>query len=205
MINDYFLSLLQQAINSALQWDADLPLKLQPLQGKLVQLMIRPFNQSIIIAFTATTIHLTTASSHPADTIIHGTPFGLMRLGLTPADQVRSLLNDQLHIEGDFELGLQVKQLFSTLDLDWEAQLAHLTGDVLAHQVGRLVRGGINRVQGIHANLKTQCSEYLHEELQLFPPVEEINDFYADIDELSLRVERLEAHLNHYRAHHATP
>jgi ubiquinone biosynthesis protein UbiJ len=198
------LLLLQNALNKALQLDASLSTKLQPLQGKRVQLIITPLNLTFFIEFTAMGIQLSTDSLHAADTVIRSSPIHLLRMSVTPAAQIRALLNDDLQIEGNLELGLEIKRLLSNLDLDWEGELAQLTGDVVAHQIGRWVRGGIQRAQDIQTSLGTQCSEYLHEEARLFPPIEEVNDFFADIDELSLHVERLEAQLNYYRARHAT-
>ena len=45
-------------------------------------------------------------------------------------------------------------------------------------------------------SMRRDVTEYLQEELRAFPPREEVNDFFNDIDELSLRVERLAAHVN---------
>ena len=44
--------------------------------------------------------------------------------------------------------------------------------------------------------MKHHLSDYLHEELRAFPPQEEVHDFFNDVDALSLRVERLTAHMN---------
>ncbi len=203
MIKDYSLSLLEQAMNKTLQLDADWSAKLAPLSNKLIALFITSFEMQLFIEFTPSGIHLSSTSSRDADTLIRSSLLGLIRLARLPAAEVRHALNDQIQITGDLELGLQVKQLLSRLDLDWEGQLATLTGDVVAHQIGRWVRGGASRAQQIQTSIAAQCAEYLHEELRVLPPSEEVRDFFADIDELSLQVERLAAHINHYRAQHA--
>ena len=53
----------------------------------------------------------------------------------------------------------------------------------------------------------TDIREYLHEEKRCFPPREEIEDFFDDVHELALQVERLEARLTrHLQSHrHSTP
>ena len=204
MIKDYPLSLLQQAINKALHLDACLAEKIAPLQGKLIQLIISPLDVHFFIEFTTQGLQLTANAARKADTIIHSSPLGFLRLSTTPVAKTRALFNHEVTIQGDLELGLQVKQLFNNLDFDWEGQLVPFTGDVLAHRIGRLVRGGVERMQAIKSSLSQQCTEYLHEELRFFPPPEEVSDFFADIDALSLTVERLEARLNHYRVLHAS-
>jgi ubiquinone biosynthesis protein UbiJ len=124
----------------------------------------------------------------------------LIRLSLLPASKARSLFNGHIQISGDIELGQHVKQLLDSIDIDWEGYLGQFTGEIVAHQIGRIVKKSTDFTTQLRVSIKEQLSEYVHEECRLFPPQEEVEDFYNDLDALSLRVERLEAHLNHYRA-----
>lgn len=45
-------------------------------------------------------------------------------------------------------------------------------------------------------------TEYLQEERRLVPSAQEVNDFFQDIDDLGLRVERLMAHFNRLSTDH---
>ena len=74
--------------------------------------------------------------------------------------------------------------------------MAQFTGDVVAHQVGSLFRQGLAFKRQISDSMRHDLTEYLQEEVRAFPPREEINDFFNDIDALSLSAERLEAHVN---------
>lgn len=136
------------------------------------------------------------------DTIIHSSPLGLIRLSFLPASKARSLFNDKIRLSGDVELGQAVKNLFDELDIDWEGHLAHFTGDVVAHQVGSLFRQGLAFKKQLQESLHLNMSDYLHEELRAFPSREEINDFFNDIDQLALDVERLQAHVNQLKGKH---
>ncbi len=137
-----------------------------------------------------------------ADARISSSPLGLIRLSLLPASKVRSLFNDKVHISGDVEFGQDVKKLFDELDIDWEGHLARFTGDVIAYQVGSFVRQGISFQKKVRASFSQSLTEYIQEELRVSPGKEEIEDFFKDIDELTLDVERLEAHILEYKAHH---
>lgn len=44
--------------------------------------------------------------------------------------------------------------------------------------------------------MRQNVSEYLQEELRVTPTKYELEDFFAEVDELSLTVERLQAHVN---------
>lgn len=202
MIKKYSLIALQSALNQALSLDDSMPIKLQALQDKVLEMVITPLNVHFFMQFSQGKLLLLANYDGIPDTIIHSSPIGLIRLSLLPASKVRSLFNDKIRMSGDIELGQKVKKLFDELDIDWEGHLAHFTGDVVAHQIGSLFRQGIAFKQKITNSMRQNVSEYLHEELRLFPPREEINDFFKDIDEESLRVERLTAHVKQLLALH---
>lgn len=196
MLKKYSLKALQTAINTAMALDDDMPRKLTALDGKVLQLIISPLNVHFFICFTNQQMQLLDSYDGQADTVIHSNPIGLIRLSLLPASKARSLFNDKVRMSGDVELGQQVKELFDDMEIDWEGHLAHFTGDVVAHQIGSFVRKGIDFKKHFNKSMKLNVTEYLQEELRAFPCKNEINDFFHDIDELSLATERLQAHVN---------
>lgn len=196
MIKKYSLIALQKAINHALALDKSMPTKLAPLDGKVLEIIINPLNVYFFIQFTKQELKLLASYDGVPDTIIHSSPLGFIRLSLLPSSKVRSLFNDKIRLSGDVLLGQQVKTLFDEIDIDWEGHLAHFTGDVVAYQIGSFVREGRALKQRLTNSLYSNVSEYVQEEARLFPSTEEVNDFFCDIDELSLRAERLAAHVN---------
>lgn len=196
MIKEYTLLALQKAINHALSLDENSKERLKKLQGKVLEIIITPLNVCFFITFHEDELVLLANYTDTVDTIIHSNPVGLIRLSILPASKVRSLFNDKIRLSGDIELGQQVKKLFDDLDIDWEGHLAHFTGDVVAHQVGSIVRDGLAFGRKIKNSMQRNVVEYLQEEVRETPSLEEVEDFYADVDELSLRTERLSAHIN---------
>ena len=194
MIKKYSLLVLQKAINHALALDESMPTKIHALRGKVLEIIISPLNVNFFIQFDDELQLLDDYDGH-IDAIIRSSPLGLIRLSLLPASKVRSLFNDKIRISGDVELGQHVKKLFDEIDIDWEGHLAQFTGDVVAYQVGSIVRQGMAFKRQVSESMRHNVTEYLQEELRIFPPREEINDFFNDIDELSLDVERMEAHI----------
>ncbi|MDP3705342.1 MAG: SCP2 sterol-binding domain-containing protein [Legionellaceae bacterium] len=196
MIKKYSLIALQKAINHAMSLDDSMSTKIKPLHGKVLEVIISPLNAFFFITFTEGELRLLASYDGRPDTIIHSSPIGLIRLSLLPASKVRSLFNDKIRLSGDVELGQRVKTLFDEIDIDWEGHLAHFTGDVVAHQIGTFVREGQAFTQRISSSIRRNVTEYLQEEVRLFPPAEELRDFCNDVDELSLCSERLTAHIN---------
>lgn len=196
MLKKYSLKALQTAINQAMKLDAEMPVKLLALNGKVIEMIISPLHVNFFICFKEGQIALVDTYEGTADTVIHSSPIGLIRLSLLPASRARSLFNDKIRISGDVELGHQVKQLFDEMDIDWEGHLAYFTGDVVAHQIGSLIRKGIHFKNQFSQSMSNNITEYLQEELNVLPSHQELTDFYQDIDTLSLDVERLQAQVN---------
>lgn len=202
MLKKYSLKALQKAINKAIMLDERMPAKLQALNDKTLEMIIMPLNVNFFILFKDSEIQLLDRYDGHADTIIHSNPIGLIRLSLLPASKARSLFNDKIRLSGDIELGQQVKQLFDDMDIDWEGHLAHFTGDVVAHQIGSFVRKGMSFKKRFDESMRLNMAEYLQEELRILPSKNELEDFFTQVDEVSLSVERLKAHVNHLISRH---
>lgn len=187
MLKHVSLIVLQKALNQALRLDDTMPEKIKQFQGKRLKLVINPPAIEWLITFNESEIQLHAENCQVFDTLIETSPIGLMQLARLPADKLRSAMR----ISGDLVLGQQLKALFEQLDIDWEGHLAGFTGDVVAYQVGSWFRRGRAFKQQITSSLHQNVNEYIHEELRLFPPREEIEDFFDDIDALSLQTERL--------------
>ena len=204
MLKKYSLKALQKAINQAMSLDEQMPVKLRALNDKVLEMIITPLNVNFFIQFKDEQMLLLDCYDGHADTIIHSNPIGLIRLSLLPASKARSLFNDKVRMSGDIELGQKVKKLFDEMDIDWEGHLAHFTGDVVAHQIGSLFRKGLEFKKQFSQSMRLNITEYLQEELRIFPSRNELEDFFNDVDELSLNVERLQARVNQFLSAHET-
>ncbi|HAT8178162.1 TPA: hypothetical protein JA361_01520 [Legionella pneumophila] len=197
MLKEYSLKALQTAINQAMKLDEQMPQKLEKLDGKTLEMVITPLNVNFYIRFKEGEMQLLHRIDGRPDTIIHSNPIGLIRLSLLPASKARSLFNDKIRISGDIELGQNIKKLFDEIDIDWEGHLAHFTGDVVAHQIGSFVRKGLEFKNQFSTSMQQNITEFLQEELRIFPSRNELEDFFAEVDELVLSVDRLQAHINY--------
>ena len=200
MIKQLSLKALQTAINHALSLDESTADKITAMEGKILEIIVAPLDVNFFILFEQGLLRLADHIDGQPDTVIHSNPIGLIRLSFLPASQARSLFNDKIRLSGDTELGEHVKQLFDELDIDWEGHLAHFTGDVIAYQLGSLFKQGLAFQRQLTTSLQQNVTEYVQEELRLFPCAEEINDFFNDVDQLALDVERLAAHIQQLTA-----
>jgi ubiquinone biosynthesis protein UbiJ len=124
------------------------------------------------------------------DTQLSGTPLGFAQLALDSRED--ALFQGAVKIVGDTETGQAFQELLAGVDWDWEEQLSHVTGDVIAHQAGNLAQQAKRILDGSRETLTQDCSEYLQEEARLLPTQIEVDYFLNDVDLLRDDVERLE-------------
>ncbi len=190
-----FLDSLQAALNAYLALDPETRTRYRQLQDKAVTIELLGVGVVFQLLFSEQGIRLMTDDFHPADTTIQGTPLRLLHIALSPDNRQRFFSEDAA-ILGSAEVGQAVMDLFDQLDIDWEEQLSHWTGDVPAHQVGRFIRGIKRWYQQARQTLSLHVNEYIHEEVTLFPPTEAIHDFFTDVDLLRMDVDRLAARVD---------
>lgn len=184
------ITMIEKALNRYIHLDPETVTRLKPLAGKIVTIHMRGMGEPVQIIFTRENIAVKNEALLKADTVVSGTPLTLLRMSLTSGDR-KSFFGKEVSIEGDLEVGQAVIDLFDELDIDWEEQLSHVTGDVSAHQMGRFVRGIKNGLQRFSDVLLRNINEYSHEEAQCFPTLEALKDFYADVDSLRMDVDRM--------------
>lgn len=187
--------MLEQALNRYLALDPESSQRLHKLENKVANIELRTARtHTFQIHFHHHRAHLTRTLTHPADITITGTPLSLLTLALTP-DKKHSFFKGHITIEGDAELGQQITELFDKIDIDWEEYLSHLVGDIPAYKLSQAANGILNWGKQAKARLLQNVNEYVHEEKPWFPPQDALQDFFQEIDELRLDLDRLEARI----------
>ena len=111
------------------------------------------------------------------------------------SDPTSALINGALELEGDSAPLIELQQVISGLDLDWEAPLVDTFGDIAGHQLAEALRGLFSWGRQASASIGRQLEEFIHEEARLSPPRQEVEDFYSDLEQLNHRVDRLQARM----------
>ncbi len=191
----FFINILKKGLNQYLALDPESKNRLAKLQGKVVTIEFLGLNLSLQLIFLQNEIELKTRDFLPPNTHIQGTPLTLLRMTLTGGDR-KHFFSDDVTITGDLDLGQQVIDLFDHLDIDIEEYASKWLGDVPAHQVGRIVKNVKKFHERVQEVLLQNVNEYVHEEANLFPTGEELQDFFADVDEIREDVDRMAARID---------
>jgi len=127
------------------------------------------------------------------DATLKGSPLGLARLaGTDPEAAIRA---GDVEVRGDAEVAEAFRYLLQVVRPDWEEELSRVTGDAVAHEAGRFVRGVGNWLQLAGDSLARSTGEYLTEESRVLATRAELDEFCAEVDTLAAAVDRAEARL----------
>lgn len=111
-------------------------------------------------------------------------------------DKANELINSQVDIQGDTDFAMALTRIIQQLDIDWEALIAPMTGDLMAHQVGLSVRRFSRWGRQTGESYQRAAKSYLEDEAAYITPQPLLNYFNEQIDSLRLDTDRLDARLS---------
>jgi ubiquinone biosynthesis protein UbiJ len=193
---DLTLSGLETLLNRYVGLDPEARTRFARLHGRVVGLHLTGIELTLyLVADETGNLQVVGTLEGEPDCMLHGSPLDLVRAG-DAAEGPRELFSGRVRVEGDTELANRFGRLLAGLDIDWEEQLARLTGDVIAHQVGRAARASRRYLDERGSTLERNLNEYLTEEARLVPPRLEFEAWARDVDTLRDDAERLAARID---------
>ena len=206
-INLLSASALENVLNKVCRLDPELDAKIQTLADKVIAIELTDWQLIYFFCFAsledslANTQFITIQSevSEKPNVKLTGTSFAFFNM----AAQERggdALFKGEVIFEGEVSTAQAFQAFWTSLELDWEEELAKYTGDVIAHQVGSFARNAQAKFAQLWQTGKLNTSEYIKEELRLTPAPQEAEAFYDAVDELSSDVNRLAAKLEQIKS-----
>ena len=198
-------AIVEGALNRALELDpAGQRALLGALEGPVQINLTAPLPLTYTLHRTGDRVQVSSQPDDAPALTLSGRPVAFAALA-TGDDRVFS--DGRLSVTGDTALAHQLQRALNRLNPDWEAAMARHVGDVTAHFLGQRVRGAIKWSRQAFQSLNANVEEYVHEESRTLPGRRELEATFEDIDDLSLRTERLEARLDRIddRAHPDEP
>ena len=190
---------LEALINRYLRLDPAIGSRMATLSGRCIGIALSGLDLTLFVFPDEHGIQLRDHAEVEPDTVLHGTPLGMVRLGIG-GNTEKTLFSGDVVIEGDVETGQAFKAILDEMDIDWEEQLSKLTGDVVAHQLGNVARRGRRAFRLGIGTLEQDIGEYLQEELRVLPTRIETENFSSDVTRISMDAERLGARLKRLQA-----
>lgn len=185
----------QQVLSGILASDAHVRKKLNQFAGKALQVSASSPTFNLCLIFDEDTVRMNAldAGKHalPVDAVIRGSAQELLALLFDKSSG--ALVASGIEISGDVQFAQDLFTSFKRLDLDWRDFLAPVIGDVPAHELGRWSGKSREWAQEARTNIHRNVDDYLKEEIRLFPHRNELRNFNTGVDDLRLRIDRLQA------------
>ena len=197
-ISSQMLDKIALIINSALAHDEVSLRALGELSGTKVQIISHSPQFTIYLKIYADQITLSNEGDIEQTITLSGSLVALVS-GLFDADEISTLYGTGITANGDTGVLKKLNKLMAGLNIDWEAAIGKLIGPMPAH----LVTNAVSKIRpAISKSRRRICEiaiEVAQEEFRLTPTKVEFDNFSEEIQLLSSRVDRLEAHFNSTR------
>ncbi|MBI1195368.1 MAG: hypothetical protein GC138_05955 [Gammaproteobacteria bacterium] len=191
---EFLLTAVESILNRIIALDPAALADLSRLGGKSVALEITDLKRTVYLRPGPKGISLTHVAPDQIDTTLSGSS-----LDFVAAATRKDKRDTPLRVDGDADLAASIQGTITRLDIDWEEELSHACGDVLAHEIVRQVRGMSDWCRATQKTLETDLREYLVEESGLTPHPIELGEFLSDVDRLRADSDRIEARIERLR------
>lgn len=194
MANMAILSTLEKLCNYGLSLDECSQQKIAGLADHVFLFECTEPSFSLYIQAQQSQLQLLSMCELPVTSHLKGSWNDYQKL-LTSDDAASELINGNLELHGKSEPLIQLQSIIKDLDIDWEAPLVEVLGDVAGHQLATGLRQGADLFKRFSQQLKQSASTYLRENSHITARETDLNEFYDDVDTIKLRTDRLEAKL----------
>jgi len=182
---------IQKAINLALSMDPGARKRLQPLRGCILEIRVTTLNHSVFITTESDQIVIL-PSADQATVTLSGSTMAFAKLA-SYRDKSSLFRSRDISLTGDAVRAQQLQRFARDLNVDWEAILAEVIGDVPAHAIGTSIRNTLTWGKHVSRSLKQDLEEFIKYELRLLPGKAIARHQFESIDQLRLASDRLEA------------
>tara|TARA_Y100000296_G_C5125828_1_gene232820 strand:+ start:459 stop:1085 length:627 start_codon:yes stop_codon:yes gene_type:complete len=180
-------------INRALRQDAATLSRLARQEGRMAAVDIEGLGR-FNIRLLRDGIALSMTPDSDTEVVLSGKLADFLELARAD-DKAHELINSDIDMDGDTELALYLTRTVQALDIDWEAAIQPLTGSLVAHQIGKGLRGLRRWGRDTGSTYRTAAKEYLEDELKAVTPSAMLDDFATQTDDLRLMMDRVEARI----------
>ena len=188
----------ESLINSALKYDPATLRKMGELEGKVLLIESTMPPLKLAMETNGQGIMLHSNWQDKADTTVSGSLISIAGLAVNSASQA-SFSGSGVNVSGDLDLLLKINNLMAELNVDWEAILASVIGDIPAHLMADKLRKSAAMAKDVGQRAKSAAAEVAKEELRVTPTSPEFKGFSQQVRELSSGVERAAARINKSR------
>ena len=190
LTKDSEIKALESLVNKAMDYDPSTQSGFRDLHGKVIKIKCIAPKLSLYILFEKESVQLKKQYEGFVDLKLSGTALSFGALSINIDKQV-SFFDSGIDVSGDQEVLSQLQKLSKNLDIDWEAALSDIIGDIPAYAIGKSVRTSLQWKRNILKRTTKVAIEFGQEEIQIIPSPVEAADFGNSVKKIQNEVERL--------------
>ncbi|VAW43814.1 Ubiquinone biosynthesis protein UbiJ [hydrothermal vent metagenome] len=180
---------IESILNTAIRLDDMQGDAFKALEDKVIAVTLTPMDSPLYFIVTDAMVSVQTTLQGEPDAAIQTTLVDFASLPFNRHLPHAKLSGNQT-VAQDFITAL------CTLDIDWEEQLSHYTGDLIAFKVGHGIRSLLNTQTNINQTASQTVREYLQFELEAVPIRHQATRFYQEVNSITNEVNALEKRIN---------
>lgn len=180
---------VQQGIATVLRLDPHTKKALSSIDGKVIRINCTAPAVTLHLFVMDNEVDVAGTFDDEPDTTITGSASALLSL----REKTDALYKGEVTLSGDTATADKLRSILSGIDIDLEEVVAPITGDSIAHQLGRFGRQFSDWLGETSSSLKQNTSEYLQEEVEILAPNSEIQRFCSEVESLREQTDRLDA------------
>jgi ubiquinone biosynthesis protein UbiJ len=190
MLSTAALASAEKIINAALAYDPASRIAFAQLAPQVLAIQITSPEIKIFVLPTAVGINVRGNYEGEITTQLQGTLPAL--ISLIKSDRL-NLKDSGVQLFGSTSFLVELQKILKSLDIDWEEILSQIFGDIIGHQGAELIRSKMSWTKDRATNIQRLTSEFLTEELRVLPSKPELAFFNAQVDDIKLGADRVEA------------
>lgn len=201
MLTQALLAAVERGLNRVLELDSTALPRLARLNGRVIAVQSQSPSLQMFILADGQGLRLAGQWAGAVDCTLRAPASALLRLAL--AREKQAVLHEpEVELDGDSGALMELAGVLQDLELDWEYELSRWLGPVpTALLAGHLrSRAGWTR-ENLHS-LQLSLADYLSEESRTLVGRREADARFAELDDLKLSLDRLDARIERLAQRH---
>ncbi len=201
MLTQALLAAVERGLNRVLELDSTALPRLARLNGRVIAVQSQSPSLQMFILADGQGLRLAGQWAGAVDCTLRAPVSALLRLALA-RDKQAVLHEPEVELDGDSGALMELAGVLQDLELDWEYELSRWLGPVpTALLAGHLrSRAGWTR-ENLHS-LQLSLADYLSEESRTLVGRREADARFAELDDLKLSLDRLDARIERLAQRH---
>ena len=186
---------LEKLLNAAVAYDTETAQLLEELNDVIIALHVSPLEWCYYVSVYNGHITIKSGASEEASVTLNGSIIAFAGI-LTQDRNAITLAGSGVTVAGDTLVLKRVETIFQKLDVDWEAALSDLVGDIPAHFVASSLSALSRTAEDNRRRILAGGVEFVQEEWKIVPAMPEFEHFSRNIRKLSIDVDRMTSRID---------